>query len=145
MPDITSSYPSLPPPGHPHFTQDGTHSPRPKRGQHYRTPSRSPSLSISPTNTTRVLRQRSPTRNGTDHQRRKSIHKNGPMKDKERDRDSKQPRTPKTPKSPGNGNGGLASLDFVNFTPKDSAKLLNDVAPSGSSKNACKTRTGSAS
>ena len=25
-------------------------------------------------------------------------------------------------------------MDFVNFTPKDSAKLLNDVAPSGSSK-----------
>jgi hypothetical protein len=25
-------------------------------------------------------------------------------------------------------------IDFVNFTPKDSAKLLNDVAPSGSSK-----------
>ena len=25
-------------------------------------------------------------------------------------------------------------IDFVNFTPKDSAKLLSDVAPSGSSK-----------
>ena len=122
LPDITSSYPSLPPPGHPHFTQIDPFA-TPKRGQQYRTPSRSPSPSISPTNTTRVLRQRSPTRNGTDHQRRKSIHKNGPMKDKERDRDTKQPRTPKTPKSPGNGNGGLASLDFVNFTPKDSAKL----------------------
>ena len=130
LPDITSSYPSLPPPGHPHFTQIDPFA-TPKRGQHYRTPSRSPSPSISPTNTTRVLRHRSPTRNGTDHQRRKSIHKNGPMKDKERDRDLKQPRTPKTPKSPA---GGLASLDFVNFTPKDSAKLLNDVAPSGSSK-----------
>jgi hypothetical protein len=25
-------------------------------------------------------------------------------------------------------------IDFVNFTPKDASKLLNDVAPSGSSK-----------
>ena len=25
-------------------------------------------------------------------------------------------------------------MDFVNFTPKDHAKLLSDVAPSGSSK-----------
>lgn len=58
---------------------------------------------------------------------------------------SRPPRTPKTPKMPktssfGGGNNhndgtsGSMMVDFVNFTPKDSAKLLSDVAPSGSSK-----------
>ena len=30
--------------------------------------------------------------------------------------------------------GGASQIDFVNFTLKDASKLLNDVAPSGSSK-----------
>jgi hypothetical protein len=58
---------------------------------------------------------------------------------------SRSPRTPKTPKSgsadngggggggTGGGNGG-AIVDFVNFTPSDSMKILTGVAPSGSSK-----------
>jgi hypothetical protein len=40
------------------------------------------------------------------------------------------PRTPKTSTGP----GPAGAIDFVNFTPKDRAKLLSDVAPSGSSK-----------
>ena len=44
---------------------------------------------------------------------------------------SRPPRTPKTPKTP---NDGFGLIDFVNFTPRDASKLLNDVAPSGSSK-----------
>ena len=69
---------------------------------------------------------------------------------------SKPPRTPRTPRTPktptmggsssnynNNHNGASAaaaasnfnnSIDFVNFTARDSAKLLSDVAPSGSSK-----------
>lgn len=39
-------------------------------------------------------------------------------------------RTPSTPRSP----RGVSKSGFVNFTPFDSAKLLNGVAPSGSSK-----------
>ena len=112
-----------------------------------RSPSRTPSPSISPTNATpRTLRHRSPTRGGYEHthRRRKSIHKSGPVKDtheplphiststRSRSRStSKAPRTPRTPKTP---TGGFGAIDFVNFTPKDSIKLLNDVAPSGSSK-----------
>ena len=42
----------------------------------------------------------------------------------------KTPKTPRTPRTP----TGSGVIDFVNFTPKDSAKLLSDVAPSGSSK-----------
>jgi hypothetical protein len=109
-----------------------------------RSPSRSPSPPLSPTAMTpRSLRVRSPTRtdHGHSHHRRKSVHKSGPIKDngenvsstsgRARSRSSsKAPRTPKTPKTP---NGGFA-IDFVNFTSKDSTKLLSDVAPSGSSK-----------
>lgn len=43
---------------------------------------------------------------------------------------SKVSRTPRTPKTP---NGGF-EMNFVNLTAADSAKLLSDVAPSGSSK-----------
>jgi len=105
-------------------------------------PSRSASPSISPTNTkynyaatSRSLRQTSPTRQSAN--RRKSIgapkassftnshHHSAPP--------SKPPRAPRTPKTP-TGAGGFGVIDFVNFTPKDSVKLLSDVAPSGSSK-----------
>ncbi|RMZ91458.1 hypothetical protein DV736_g1290, partial [Chaetothyriales sp. CBS 134916] len=108
--------------------------------------SRSPSPHLLPTNTTpRMPRQRSPTRGASEFtlRRRKSIQKLGPIKDlhdppplphcstmtHSRSRSmSKMPKTPKTP------TGGPVSMDFVNFTPKDSLKLLSDVAPSGSSK-----------
>lgn len=63
------------------------------------------------------------------------MHRAGPIKDGSetpRNRSlSRPPRTPKTPKTP---NDAFTSIGFVNFTPKDAAKLLNDVAPSGSSK-----------
>lgn len=95
------------------------------------TPSRSPSSSVSPTNPARSLRQKSPIRNTNAHHRSKSIGKVGPAKDSEsRSIRSKTPRTPKTP----NSTRVAGSFDFVNFTPKDGEKLLNDVAPSGSSK-----------
>ena len=107
--------------------------------RHRLSPSRSPSPSISPKNTThnyastaRSLRsQTSPVRcsarrksigapkashiNTSSHSRNRSTSRHG------------GPRTPRTPKS-------ASTIDFVNFTPKDSAKLLSDVAPSGSSK-----------
>ena len=107
--------------------------------RHRLSPSRSPSPSISPKNTTqnctttaRSLRsQTSPVRSSA---RRKSI---GAPKvshivtsSHSRNRSTSRlggPRTPRTPKS-------SSTMDFVNFTPKDSAKLLSDVAPSGSSK-----------
>ena len=135
--------PPLPyPNSHPFSSLSPFTTPRKQR----RSPSRSPSPSLSPTSSTvRVLRQRSPTR--TDHSqsrhRRKSIHKPGPIRDnageplpslhtRARSRStSKPPRTPRTPKTP---TGGFGAIDFVNFTPKDSNKLLSDVAPSGSSK-----------
>ena len=103
-------------------------------------PSRSTSPTISPTNTkhsytatSRSLRQASPSRQSA---RRKSIgapkassltnshHHNNST--------SKAPRTPRTPKTP--TGSGFGAIDFVNLTPKDSVKLLSDVAPSGSSK-----------
>lgn len=135
--------PPLPyPTSHPFSNPSPFTTPRKQR----RSPSHSPSPSLSPTSTTvRVLRQRSPTK--TDHSqsrhRRKSIHKPGPIRDnpgeplpslhtRARSRStSKPPRTPRTPKTP---TGGFGAIDFVNFTPKDSNKLLSDVAPSGSSK-----------
>jgi hypothetical protein len=105
-------------------------------------PSRSTSPSISPTNTkyhsaatSRSLRQSSPTRQAAT--RRKSIgaakassftHSHHPSTSSAR-----MPRGPRTPKTP-TGPGPAGAIDFVNFTPKDSAKLLSDVAPSGSSK-----------
>ena len=106
-------------------------------------PSRSTSPSISPTNTkynyaaaSRSLRQTSPTRQSASG-RRKSIgapkassftnsHHHGTS-------NAKTPRTPRTPRTPTVA-GAVGAMDFVNFTPKDSAKLLSDVAPSGSSK-----------
>jgi hypothetical protein len=133
--------PPLPFPGS-HAFQNPSPFTTPRRQR--RSPSRSPSPPLSPTTmTARSLRMRSPTRtdHGHSHHRRKSIHKSGPIRDngengpgtsgRARSRSSsKAPRTPKTPKTP---NGGFA-IDFVNFTSKDSAKLLSDVAPSGSSK-----------
>ncbi|KAF7512673.1 hypothetical protein GJ744_000240 [Endocarpon pusillum] len=88
------------------------------RRRHQTSPDRS--ASISPTNTTRSTRQTSPTRST----RRKS------MGNPKASGVSKTPRTPRTPKTP---NAGF-EMNFVNLTAADSAKLLSDVAPSGSSK-----------
>jgi hypothetical protein len=107
-------------------------------------PSRSTSPSISPrntkynyANTSRSLRQTSPTRQSA---RRKSIGapKASSFTNSHHHHTSstttKAPRTPRTPKTPTGPGAGFGAIDFVNFTPKDSAKLLSDVAPSGSSK-----------
>ncbi len=88
------------------------------RRRHQTSPDRS--ASISPTNMTRSTRQTSPTRST----RRKS------MGNPKASGVSKTPRTPRTPKTP---SGGF-EMNFVNLTAADSAKLLSDVAPSGSSK-----------
>lgn len=135
--DPMISYIPLPPPPSYVFTDNSPFtSPRRQR----RSPSRSTSPPVSPTNISpRRNPRRSPTRNVTEytHSRRKSIHKLGPIKDvsvqeplpSPRARSSSRPpRTPKAPKTP------TGAVDFVNFTPADSAKLMNDVAPSGSSK-----------
>ncbi|KAK4936063.1 hypothetical protein LTR10_022965 [Elasticomyces elasticus] len=137
MPDPMTSYVPLPPPPSYIFTDNSPFtSPRRQR----RSPSRSTSPPMSPTNVSpRRNPRRSPTRTVTNytHSRRKSIHKSGPMKDlsiqeplpSPRARSSSRPpRTPKAPKTP------TGAVGFVNFTPADSAKLMNDVAPSGSSK-----------
>ncbi|OCT48986.1 hypothetical protein CLCR_04730 [Cladophialophora carrionii] len=139
-PNPMCSYPPLPPPPTQIFSGLSPFStPRKQR----RSPSRSPSPPVSPaTISPRRNPRRSPNRSVTDYSqsRRKSIHKAGPIKDAsaqepfptERARSSSRPpRTPKAPKTP---TGGGAVIDFVNFTPKDASKLLNDVAPSGSSK-----------
>ncbi|EXJ88474.1 hypothetical protein A1O1_05404 [Capronia coronata CBS 617.96] len=142
VPAPMTSRPPLPPPPSYVFTEPSPFTtPRKQR----RSPSRSPSPSVSPTNVSpRRNPRRSPNRNVTEysHSRRKSIHKQGPIRDMAasepfpppRTRSaSRPPRTPKTPKTPKTPTGGTV-IDFVNFTPRDSAKLLNDVAPSGSSK-----------
>ncbi|ETN37247.1 uncharacterized protein HMPREF1541_08238 [Cyphellophora europaea CBS 101466] len=141
-----------------------------------RSPSRPPSPCISPLSMTpRSTRRqnRSPSHH-SNHRRRKSMHKPGPIKSinnnqlpiedpypstpiayssshyqhhntttRARSRSHSKPppptRTPRTPKTPttagiGGSGGGSFNLDFVNFTARDSAKLLGDVAPSGSSK-----------
>ncbi|RMD40020.1 hypothetical protein DV735_g5095, partial [Chaetothyriales sp. CBS 134920] len=117
-------------------------SPRKTRQPGSRTPS--PPL-LPPNGTARAARQRSPTRGPSEHtlRRRKSIQKLGPIKDLHdpppiphsssmtHSRSRSMSKLPKTPKTP---TGGPVSMDFVNFTPKDSLKLLSDVAPSGSSK-----------
>jgi len=129
-----SSYPSLPPPM-PSFPNGSPYNtPRTQRF----VPPRTPSPPLSPTpRLSRSMRQRSPSRRdpSQSQHRRKSIHKSGPMRDcaeTPRHRStSRPPRTPKTPKTP---NDGFGLIDFVNFTPRDASKLLNDVAPSGSSK-----------
>jgi hypothetical protein len=115
-----------------------------------RSPRRATTPPVSPLSMPQspVRRQnRSPSRPEHTHHRRKSLHKPGPIRStvgmavedplpsaggsRARSRSqSKAPRTPKTPKTP---TGGF-SVDFVNFTAKDSAKLCSDVAPSGSSK-----------
>ena len=119
-----------------HFSETSPFT-TPRRTRNGVTHSRSPS--ISPTNMTRQrprlgsptrsTRQQSPTRSMTSvpipnlsHQRRKSMGKPATAIGK----GSKTPKTPRTP------TGG--AFGFVNFTPADSAKLLSDVAPSGSSK-----------
>ena len=134
------SYPPLPPPpSHVFSDLSPFHTPRKQR----RSPSRSPSPPVSPaTISPRRNPRRSPNRSVTDYsqQRRKSIHKPGPIRDMgvqeypptpQAKSSSRPPRTPRAPKTP---TGGAAAIGFVNFTPKDASKLLNDVAPSGSSK-----------
>lgn len=127
-----SSYPALPPPVHNFPGPDSSPFTTPRRRA--RNVSRSPSPPMSPTHgPSRSTRQRSPSRRDPSQHRRKSIHKSGPVRDAETPRHrstSRPPRTPKTPKTPGDG----FQIDFVNFTPRDASKLLNDVAPSGSSK-----------
>jgi len=137
-PDSLDPYPPLPPPAVSPFT-----TPHKQR----RFPPRSPSPSSSLTKTTlHIQRQRSPTRTDHNRTRLKSIHKPGPMKDTSSSysplpnafsvrSSSKPPRTPKTPSNKTlAAGGGVGTIDFVNFTPDDSIKLLSDVAPSGSSK-----------
>ncbi|OAL35210.1 hypothetical protein AYO20_05464 [Fonsecaea nubica] len=140
VPSPMYSYPPLPPPQS-HVFPDLSPFTTPRKQR--RSPSRSPSPSVSPTNVSpRRNPARSPTRSVTDysHSRRKSIHKSGPIKDSATQDPLPTPRTrsasrpPRTPKAPKTPTGGGAVIDFVNFTPKDSAKLLSDVAPSGSSK-----------
>ncbi|KAL6246449.1 hypothetical protein RBB50_006685 [Rhinocladiella similis] len=140
-PSLTA-YPPLPPPASYVFSdQSSFMTPRKQR----RSPSRSPSPPISPTTVSpRRTTRRSPTRTVTDytHSRRKSIHKSGPMRDHAVSQEpplpsprarssSRPPRTPKRPKTP---TSAVPKIGFVNFTPADSAKLMSDVAPSGSSK-----------
>lgn len=131
----TSAYPPLPPlKSHSYHQAVSPTSPfsiprRRRRHDHnYQPSSPSRSASISPTNTTRSTRQTSPTRPSL---RRKSM--SNPKAAASGSGVSKQPRTPKTPKTP-NGGGGGFKMSFVNLTAADSAKLLSDVAPSGSSK-----------
>ncbi|KIW19650.1 hypothetical protein PV08_00224 [Exophiala spinifera] len=137
-----SSYPPLPPPASYLFSQQSNFMTPSKQR---RSLSRSPSPPISPTTVSpRRTTRRSPTRTVTDytHSRRKSIHKSGPMRDHAVSQEpplpsprarssSRPPRTPKRPKTP---TSAVPTIGFVNFTPADSAKLMSDVAPSGSSK-----------
>ena len=133
------SYPPLPPPPS-HMFSDLSPFTTPRKQR--RSPSRSPSPPVSPaTMSPRRNPRRSPNRSVTEYSqnRRKSIHKSGPIKDMgtqepppmpQARSSSRPPRTPRAPKTP--TGGGM--IDFVNFTSKDASKLLNDVAPSGSSK-----------
>jgi hypothetical protein len=119
--------PSLPPPPTYAFTNKDPFS-TPRRTRRQISPLRSPSPCVSPTNTSRTLRQRSPTHHASPtRNRRKSIGNAGPITHTAA---PPVPKTPKTPRTP----TGHGVMDFVNFTPKDHAKLLSDVAPSGSSK-----------
>ena len=109
---------------HPSFTQHDPFS-TPQHARFPVSPSRSPSC--SPTATLKARRQRSLSpqkslENLKVRGRNTTPHHAGV---------AKTPRTPRTPRTPTNGFG---AIDFVNFTPKDSMKLLSDVAPSGSSK-----------
>jgi hypothetical protein len=125
----TQGYPPLPPPAYAFTNADPFSTPRRTRRQS--SPLRSPSPSISPTNISRTLRQRSPTHHASPtRNRRKSIGNAGPIIHTAAPPMPKTPKTPKTPRTP----TGHGVIDFVNFTPKDSAKLLSDVAPSGSSR-----------
>jgi hypothetical protein len=121
------AYPPLPPPPTYAFTNEDPFS-TPRRTRRQSSPLRSPSPCVSPTNTSRTLRQRSPTHHASPtRNRRKSIGNAGPIS---HTAVPPMPKTPKTPRTP----TGHGVIDFVNFTPKDHAKLLSDVAPSGSSK-----------
>ena len=127
-----STYPPLPPPGYAYQDESPFTTPR----RRTTAPSRSPSPSASPTRGTsrsRASQQRSPTKREHSTHRRKSIAKSGPKgaETPRRRSLSRPPRTPRAPRTPGESQGGIG---FVNFTPKDASKLLNDVAPSGSSK-----------
>jgi hypothetical protein len=124
------TYPPLPPPPTYAFTNEDPFS-TPRRSRRQNPPLRSPSPCISPTNTTHTLRQRSPTHQSSPtRNRRKSVGNVGPITHTAPPHMPKTPKTPRTPRTP----TGSGVIDFVNFTPKDSAKLLSDVAPSGSSK-----------
>jgi hypothetical protein len=123
-------YPPLPPPPTYDFTNEDPFS-TPQRSRKQSSPLRSPSPCISPTNTTRTLRQHSPTHQSSPtRNRRKSIGNAGPITHTVPPPIPKTPKTPRTPRTP----TGIGVVDFINLTPKDSAKLLSDVAPSGSSK-----------
>ena len=122
-------YPPLPPSTYAFTNEDPFSTPRRTRRQS--SPLRSPSPCISPTNTSRMLRQRSPTHHASPtRNRRKSIGNAGPITHTAAPPVPRTPKTPKTPRTP----TGHGVIDFVNFTPKDRAKLLSDVAPSGSSR-----------
>lgn len=125
-------YPALPPPL-PQFTEDSPFSTPRRRpiGQ-----SRSPSPDMSPTRSSRLVKQRSPSRrDASQHRRAKSIHRAGPKEaETPRHRSCSRGRQPRTPKTPKVSMDNFGAIGFVNFTPKDANKLLNDVAPSGSSK-----------
>lgn len=124
------TYPSLPPPPTYAFTNEDPFS-TPRRTRRQSSPLRSPSPCVSPTNISRTLRQRSPTHHASPtRNRRKSIGNAGPITHTAAPPVPKTPKTSKTPRTP----TSHGVMDFVNFTPKDHAKLLSDVAPSGSSK-----------
>ncbi|RMZ79486.1 hypothetical protein DV738_g3393, partial [Chaetothyriales sp. CBS 135597] len=139
-----NSMPAIPIP--PHFNSVNPPPPLMSPRKTRQPGSRSPSPPLLPPNgTPRTARQRSPMRGVSEHtlRRRKSIQKLGPIKDLHEppplphnpsmthSRSRSMSKLPKAPKTP---TGGPVSMDFVNFTPKDSLKLLSDVAPSGSSK-----------
>ncbi|KAK5088525.1 hypothetical protein LTR05_002745 [Lithohypha guttulata] len=125
-----ASYPPLPPPVHTFPDSSPFSTPR----RRATAPSRSPSPSVSPTRAPRSAR--SPSRRDTSqHRRAKSIHRSGPKgAETPRHRSASRGRQPRTPKTPKNGADSHGQISFVNFTPSDAGKLLNDVAPSGSSK-----------
>lgn len=124
------AYPPLPPPPTYAFTNDDPFS-TPRRTRRQSSPLHSSSPCVSPANTTRTLRQRSPTHHASPtRNRRKSIGNAGPITHTAVPPMPRTPKTPKTPRTP----KAHGVMDFVNFTPKDHAKLLSDVAPSGSSK-----------
>lgn len=138
-PPMTNSYPSI----SDHFGQNSPFTtPRrrpqqpPPPPQYHPSPSRSPSP-LSPTNTNGLNtphhhHQQSFTNRTARRKSQGPPEHRTPRHQKSSSAISKTPRTPKTPQTPGGGGG--FSVDFVNFTPHDSRKILTGVAPSGSSK-----------